>query len=157
MVTVIGAEAPHSVIYSPDADDPLDAEKCLFQIAQGLANLATNNAILTGGSAIVVLNPEHADALARANMDRATIAQRLWELTHVSSEARITYGQQFTAWQKDKDVGASYPAFPGPENILVLVAGGVGLYTTVMPTWSAGAHNNAPVSVKVDYEQFCEI
>ncbi|MFT7651841.1 MAG: hypothetical protein ACI9ON_002151 [Limisphaerales bacterium] len=157
VVTVIGAEAPHSVIYSTNADDPDNADKCLFQIAQGLAGLATNNAILTGGSAVVVLNPEHAQVLADANMNRESVARRLWELTHVSSADRLAYGQQFTAWQKTKDVGTTYPAFPSPENILVITAGGVGLYSMVMPSWSAGAHSNSPVSVQVDHDQFCEI
>ena len=157
VVTVIGAEAPHSVLYSPNADDPLDAEKLLSQLAHGLANLATNNAILTGGSAVVVLNPEHADVLARANMNRQAVTQRLWELTHVSSAERIENGQQFTAWQIENDVGPTYPAFPGPENILILTAGGVGLYSMVMPSWSAGAHKNAPVSVLVETDQFCAI
>ena len=60
VVTVIGAEAPHSVMYSGDADDPEDVNKLLEVLAIGLANMATNNAVLTGGGAVVVLNPEHA-------------------------------------------------------------------------------------------------
>ena len=35
VVTVIGAEAPHSVIYSADADDPEDAQKLLQVLAIG--------------------------------------------------------------------------------------------------------------------------
>ncbi|MFT5580389.1 MAG: hypothetical protein ACI9WS_003155, partial [Paraglaciecola psychrophila] len=77
VVTVIGAEAPHSVLYSGNADDPENAEKLLAQLAVGLANFATNNAILTGGAAVVVLNPEHADILSQANMDREKVQQRL--------------------------------------------------------------------------------
>ena len=52
---------------------------------------------------------------------------------------------------------ATYPAFPGPENILILMAGGSGLYSMVMPSWCAGKHKNSAVSVKVEAEQFCEI
>ena len=39
VVTVIGAEAPHSVIYSGDADDPDDAQKLLDVLAIGVANM----------------------------------------------------------------------------------------------------------------------
>ena len=154
-VTVIGAEAPHSVLYSGDADDPEDADKLLFQLAQGLANMATNNAVLTGGSAVVVLNPEHAEVLARANLNREAVTKKLWQLTHTPTETLRRYGGQFAYWQKDAADGV--PAFADPADILVLVAGGVGLYSMVMPSWSAGAHRNSPVSVAVELEQFCEI
>ena len=77
VVTVIGAEAPHSVMYSGDADDPQDAQKLLEVLVIGLANMATNNAVLTGGGAVVVLNPEHAKILADAGLDRPAILQRL--------------------------------------------------------------------------------
>ena len=155
VVTVIGAEAPHSVLYSGDADDPRDADKLLHVIAQGLANLATNNAVLTGGSAVVVLNPEHADILSRANLNREAVTQKLWTLTHTPRATLQQYGGQFARWQGDDD--GDVAAFPGPENILLMVAGGVGLYSMVMPSWSAGAHRNPAVSVLVEHEQFCEI
>jgi hypothetical protein len=70
VVTVIGAEAPHSVLYSVDADDPEDHEKLLGILAVGLGNLATNNAQLRNGSAVVVLNPDHAAVLANAGLSR---------------------------------------------------------------------------------------
>lgn len=157
VVTVIGAEAPHSVLYSVNADDPEDAEKLLGQVAHGLANLASNNAILTGGSAVVVLNPEHAHVLAQANLNRAEVANRLWELTHIDKSQHARYGGQFSAWHAGRDNNGTLAAFPKPENILVLVAGGVGLYSMVMPSWSAGAHRNSAVSVQVEVDQFCEI
>ncbi len=158
VVTVIGAEAPHSVLYSGDADDPEDADKLLGQLAEGLANMATNNAILTGGSAVVVLNPEHAQILSGQNMNRTQITRRLWELTHQPVARLQRYGGQFSAWlDGDASTLTQYPVFPQPENILVMMAGGSGLYSMVMPSWSAGAHRNSPVSVRVETGQFCEI
>ncbi|HAK51833.1 MAG TPA: hypothetical protein DCM54_08020, partial [Gammaproteobacteria bacterium] len=82
-VTVLGCEAPHSVIYSDNADDPEDAEKLLHVLSIGLANIATNNAILASGTALVVLGPKHASVLERANMNRESVQKRLWELTHL--------------------------------------------------------------------------
>jgi len=158
VVTVIGAEAPHSVLYSGDADDPDDAEKLLQLLAIGLANLATNNAVLTGGSAVVVLNPEHAQILANANMNRESVAQRLWELTHLPKAGLQQYGNKFAAWLATADASEStYRAFPSPDHLLLMMAGGSGLYSMVMPSWSAGAHRNSPVSVAIDTDQFCEI
>ena len=154
VVTVIGAEAPHSVLYSGNADDPEDAQKLLRQLAVGLANMATNNAILTGGSAVVVLNPEHADILGHANMNRESVQQRLWELTHLPKPQLREFGGPFAGRLAGDD---DYPAFSKPEDILVLTAGGTGLYSMVMPTWCAGAHKNSAVSKQVETDQFCEI
>lgn len=158
VVTVVGAEAPHSVLYSGNADDPEDADKLLKQLAVGLANMATNNAILTGGSAVVVLNPEHADILVNANLNRETVQQRLWELTHLPKQDLRTYGGSFAGkFQNDAEGDGEYRAFHKPEDIIVLVAGGSGLYSMVMPSWCAGAHKNSAVSKLVDTDQFCEI
>ena len=154
VVTVIGAEAPHSVIYSGNADDPEDAQKLLRQLAVGLANMATNNAILTGGAAVVVLNPEHADILAHANMNRETVQQRLWELTHLPKSQLREFGGSFAGRMQGDD---DYQAFNKPDDIIVLTAGGSGLYSMVMPTWCAGAHKNSAVSKQVETDQFCEI
>ena len=88
VVTVIGAEAPHSVMYSGDADDPQDAQKLLEVLVIGLANMATQCG--ADRRCCGVLNPEHAKILADAGLDRPAILQRLWELTHYPTE-RLSY------------------------------------------------------------------
>lgn len=153
VVTLLGCEAPHSVIYSDNADDPEDAEKLLHVLSVGLANLATNHAILNAGSALVVLGPKHADVLARANMSREAVAERLWELTHLPTADHDRYGGQFGSRYKTEE----YSAFAKPENILIMVAGGSGLYSMVMPSWGGADHFNCPVSVKVERDWFCEV
>ena len=156
VVTLLGCEAPHSVLYSDDADDPEDAEKLLYILSVGLANLATNNHIFTSGTALVCLGPKHANVLARSNHTRETIQHRLWELTHFPKAEHIRYGGEFGTFFKDDPEG-TYPAFRVPENILVMVAGGSGLYSMVMPNWGGAANQNAAVSVKVDNDFFCAI
>jgi hypothetical protein len=153
VVTVIGAEAPHSVMYSGDADDPEDAAKLLEVLVIGLANMATNNAVLTGGGAVVVLNPEHAKILADAGLDRAAILQRLWELTHYPTERLAYFAAGFATRIKEE----TYRCFRQPEDILLLMAGGSGLYSMVMPSWCAGAHQNRYVSQQVALDLYCEI
>jgi len=153
VVTVIGAEAPHSVIYSGDADDPEDAFKLLQVLGIGLANMATNNAVLTGGGAVVVLNPEHAEILARADMSRGDIQQGLWQNTHYSKERLAYFAHGFA----ERFHGEEYRCFDRPEDILVLMAGGSGLYSMVMPSWCAGANRNRYVSQVISTDQFCEV
>ncbi len=153
VVTVLGCEAPHSVVYSDNADDPEDAEKLLHVLSIGLANLATNNAIICSGMSLVVLGPKHASVLERANMNRESVQQRLWELTHLPTADHNRYAGQFGA----RFSGETYRVFEKPENILVMVAGGSGLYSMVMPNWGGAAHANSAVSVLVDNNFFCEV
>ena len=77
IVTVIGAEAPHSVLYSGDGDDPNGYKSLLDMLAISIANAATNNAILTCGTATIVLNPEHAEVLNKAGLTRQDIAEEI--------------------------------------------------------------------------------
>lgn len=153
VVTVIGAEAPHSVIYSGDADDPEDAQKLLQVLAIGVANMGTNNAVLTGGGAVVILNPEHAHIFARSNWSRADIQQGLWQATHYPKSQL----EQFAKGFAQRFSADEYRCFDKPEDILVLMAGGSGLYSMVMPTWCAGANRNRYVSQVIETELFCEV
>lgn len=157
LVTVIGAEAPHSVLFSGDGDDPERHLRLLEVLAVGLANIATNNAVLSGGAALVALNPEHAELLAAAGLGRQEIAQRLRELcTHRLADLR-RYAPAF-APQRTGDGGESARhCFARAEDVLVITAGGNGLYSMVMPSWCAGPHRNRAVSVRVETGQFCEI
>ncbi|MFK7914775.1 MAG: hypothetical protein AB8B93_12740 [Pseudomonadales bacterium] len=152
-VTVIGAEAPHSVLFSGDADAPDAPDRLLQTLAIGLANLATNNAVLRHGAAVVVLNPEHAQILADANYTRAQISERLVQLCVHDRATLQQFAPAFTAKIKSDPV----PAFADPADIIVLVAGGTGLYSMVMPSWCAGPHRNRAVTQRIELDQSCEI
>lgn len=152
-VTVIGAEAPHSVLFSGDADAPDAPERLLQVLAIGLANLATNNAVLRHGAAVVILNPEHAQILADANYTRAQIRERLAALCVHDRKTLQAVAPAFTARIQSDPVAA----FGDPEDIIVLVAGGTGLYSMVMPSWCAGPHRNRAVTQVIELDQACEI
>ncbi len=154
VVTVIGAEAPHSVIFSGDGDDPDSYQYLLNVLAVGLANAATNNATLTSGSAVVVLNPDHANQLAAAGLDRHGIAEELYARCKISTEELRRLVPNFAGGATAK--GDRY-AFTGPEQLIILMAGGGGLYSMVMPSWCAGAHKNSPSSIVIESEFFCEV
>ena len=154
VVTVIGAEAPHSVIYSASGDPAIDSACLLNALAAGLAGLASNNAILTGGSAVVVLNPDHAQILVAAGLDRAAIQAGLFERCAYSlAELRTVAG----SFAREGEDTKRRNCFRTPNDILVLMAGGSGLYSMVMPSWCAGPHHNTAVSVRVTTDLFCEL
>lgn len=153
-VTVIGAEAPHSVLYSPTGDVAQDAQRLSKVLAVGLSNVATNNAILRNGAAVVVLNPEHAEVYQKANLTREMIQKALFGLCFHRPEDLKEIGGGFAP--KGADKGPIH-SFRTHEDILVLVAGGTGLYSMVMPTWCAGPHVNRFVSKKIELDVYCEV
>lgn len=155
LVTVIGAEAPHSVLFS--GDDPERHLRLLEVLAVGLANIATNNAVLSSGAALVALNPEHAELLAGAGLSRQDIAQRLRELCTQPLADLRRYAPAFAPRQGGTGDKTVRHCFARAEDILVITAGGNGLYSMVMPSWCAGPHRNRAVSVQVETGQFCEI
>jgi hypothetical protein len=152
VVTVIGAEAPHSVLFSGDGDDPNQYELLLEVLAIGLANAATNNAILTGGMATIVLNPEHASVLHKAGLSRQDIASEIYQRCKMDGAE----ANRLCAGFARKTLNPRQ-AFTGPDQLLILMSGGSGLYSTVMPSWSAGANKNSAVSVKVEADFYCEV
>lgn len=152
VVTVLGAEAPHSVLYAGDGDDPEGYQVLLDLLAMGLANAPSNNAILTGGAATVVLNPEHSTVLSKAGLSRQDIAEALYQRCFLEPEVVRHLMPAFSG-----DNPSRRMAFRDPGQILILQAGGSGLYSMVMPSWCAGTHCNSAVSVKVETDIFCEI
>ena len=154
VVTVIGAEAPHSVIFGGSGDDPQRHERLLEVLAIGLSNLATNNAALRGGGAVVALNPEHADILADAGLTRRQITERLCALAEHPHATLMRYEPAFAGPPGADDL---IRCFASPDDILILVAGGTGLYSMVMPTWCAGPHRNRAVQKRIETNPFCEV
>jgi hypothetical protein len=152
VVTVIGAEAPHSVMYVGDADDPEHYKALLELLTIGVANAATNNAAITGGMATIVLNPEHADILHAAGLTRQDIAQEICQRSGTGPAENSRLLPAIAAHNPEKRY-----AFNDPEKLLILMAGGSGLYSMVMPSWGAGPHSNSASSVKVEADFFCEI
>ena len=157
VVTVIGAEAPHSVLFSGEGDDPERHLRLLEVLAVGLANIATNNAVLSGGAALVALNPEHAELLAGAGLNRRDVSQYLRELCVHPVADLHRYSPAFAPRQGGDGAEAVRHCFTSAADILVITAGGNGLYSMVMPSWCAGPHRNRAVSVAVETSQFCEI
>jgi hypothetical protein len=152
-VSVVCTEAPHSVIWFPNA---AGADSLLNVCAAALSNIASNNALfaeISGVSAqVLVLNPDHAAVLASAGHGRREIQKILHEKAgHTRNDmVGITGG---TAEASDRFIHA----IPSPDNLLVLVAGGPGVYSSVMPSWCFGKHGNVAVTEKIETGQSCDI
>jgi hypothetical protein len=153
-VTVLGTDAPHSVIGVTDADDPTSADRLLNSLAGAFANLGTNNGAFGGGQAALALNPDHAGALAAAGHTRQSIAEALCERAVNTAAARAASA---AGGAPSSDPQRRYPCFASPDDIVVFVAGGGGLYSAAFPSWCAGPHRNRAVTVEIELDQACEI
>ncbi|TAK70802.1 MAG: hypothetical protein EPO13_02035 [Actinomycetota bacterium] len=152
-VTVVGAEAPHSVLVAigtTHSDLPF-ADRWLRTVSAALASPASNNSQHEAGTVTVVLNPAHAQPMAEAGYTREQLQAELFSRTWRTAEELAYY------------TGATYP--PGsrfnvvkePADILLLVAGDSGNYTYLMPSAGPlGSHFNRPVTQRL-VDQTCEL
>ncbi len=155
VVTVVGTEGPHSVVSVGDADDPTSPRRLLKSLAAAVGNLGSNNAHFRRGTVVVVLNPEHAAILADAGLGREQIQEGIFEESHHTRAELRAFNPSFAG--RGIDDGERLPSVIDPSHILVLMAGGAGLYSTVFPSWGAGGHANPWVCERVDIGQACEI
>ena len=154
VVTILGAEAPHSVVFTNDADDKDSPQRLLRALAVAIANTGSNNANLSGGATAIALNPEHAQVLADAGMSRSDVQAELQRMA-VNTRGQIrSFNTGFIAAGDDKDL---IPAVRRPTDIVLFVAGGAGLYSAVFPSWAAGTHRNSVVHEIVATDATCEL
>ena len=153
-VLVVGTEPPHSVISVGDADDPTAPDRLLNALAATIANVGSNNAYFRRGTVVVAINPDHATALANAGHDRASVQRALHERASNPWPRLRALNPTFAGPGNDDTM---IRATARPDDILVLVAGGGGIYSAVFPSWGAGPHANPCVVVRVELDQACEI
>jgi hypothetical protein len=154
-VTVVGVESPHSVMLTPDGDDSDGGERMLRTLAASIANAGSNSTYGGRATTLVVLNPSHARMLARWGFTRASIQQRLHQLA--ANPKRV-----ISSWATSR----AYPpeqgdelvrAIASPEKVVIVVAGGEGIYSAVFNAWGAGEHGVLPVTREVEIGQACEL
>lgn len=133
-VTVACGENPHNV-HDMESAEPV---RLLTKAASVMATLGTNNACISQGEFFVVLCPEHAATIAAHGWSRADVQSFLYE------QARLPRGTlraafDTVAWQPwlaaIDDDATLLPMTDDPDNIRVLVAGGAGKHSCVIPSW----------------------
>lgn len=140
-VTVFPGEAPHNI--NNHSSDPMEL---LGAVAHTMATLGNNN-MYVSGEVVVVLGLDHAGLLDDAGFKRHNVQEFLHE------RARLTVGQLrghgmyahdidrnlWPKWVDRRDDGAAVPIVRRPNDIHVIVAGGVGPHSLVIPGWGTRA------------------
>jgi hypothetical protein len=134
-VTVYGGEAPHNV----NDHCSTSAAGILTTVAHTAATLGSNVGwYLAQSQLLIVLGPEHAQTIAADGLSRADVQRVVYE------QARLPLGtlklggmwgmQDWPAWMMAlRDDEARPPRVPSADDVLVIVAGGAGKHSSVVP------------------------
>jgi hypothetical protein len=140
VVTVFGGEAPHNV------NDHVSrtAGGVLGVIGQTMATLGANAKwVLRDSSFVVALGPEHAATIAADGFTKADVRRFLYETARLPLREYRRGGmwgmQDWPRWlQAVTDDEARPPMVERPEDFLVLVTGGPGKHSSVIPNFTIG-------------------
>jgi hypothetical protein len=136
-VTVCGSEAPHNA----NDHGSSTAETMMAALAGTAATTGSNN-IYLAGDPLVILGPEHAATIASSGWSKADFKKRFWELARVPvkkfsgdniARFRLTHPERFEGAGPD----TLLPFAAKPEDVMVIVAGGPGKHSAIVPTFGA--------------------
>jgi len=136
-VTVCGSEAPHNV-----NDHGSTAGETLMAALAGTAATTGSNNIYLAGDPLVILGPEHAQTIASSGWSKQEFKRRFWDaarvpLTKFSADNiarfKLTHPERFEGAGPD----TLLPFASRPEDVMVIVAGGPGKHSAIVPTFGA--------------------
>ncbi|HKW93855.1 MAG TPA: hypothetical protein VJX92_18325 [Methylomirabilota bacterium] len=136
-VTVCASEGPHN-INDHGSSTP---EGILTTVAGTAATVGSNNVYL-GGEPLVVLGPEHAATVGGGGWSKADFKRALWERARVPlSRFDPSNLERFAvihpAGFKDRPPETLAPIARQWSDIMVVVAGGAGKHSVLIPTFGA--------------------
>ncbi len=134
VVTVHAGEAPHNIQDHASAN----ADDLLMTIADTM-NITGNNNVGLCGEMMLVLGPEHARILADGGMSKQDVRHELhrrlrFEFSRMGKGLQEWYRFRRPAFNLGPDI-AEVPYLDDPEQILIMVAGGPGLHSMVIPSF----------------------
>ena len=143
-VSVHCGENPHN-FHDMESDTP---GPILDKAASVMATLGSNNAPVSSAEFFVVLGPEHAATLAAAGWTRRDVQAYLYERTRLPAR-RLREAFEVTQhrpWLHALPDDAQVPICDHPERFRVLVAGGAGKHSCVIPSWGMTRSVTLPVA-----------
>jgi hypothetical protein len=143
-VTVHCGEGPHNVHDAEAAGDPA---LILDKVASAMTSLGMNNAPISQAEYFVVLGPEHAASIAQRGMTRKDVQSYLFDHARMPAHVFRRHFEElaWTQWMKLVDDDHLLPMTAEPDNIRVVVAGGPGKHSLVVPSWGMTRSVTLPV------------
>jgi hypothetical protein len=148
-VTVCGAEAPHNV----NDHGSTSAEAMLSALA-GTAATTGNNNIYLGGELLIILGPEHARTIAASGWSKRDLKRAFFERARVrlgafSRENLARFATIDPARFRDRSPDDTVSVAVTPDDVMVVVAGGPGKHSAIVPTFGATRAVTVPVEEPV--------
>jgi hypothetical protein len=133
-VTVHCGEGPHNVHDAEAAGDPA---LILDKIASAMTSLGMNNAPISQAEFFIVLGPEHAASIGRRALTRKDVQSYLFDHARMPAGVFRRHFEELAWTQWMKIVGDDHllPMTAEPDNIRIVVAGGPGKHSLVVPSW----------------------
>jgi hypothetical protein len=139
-VTVVGAEAPHNV----NDHESHTAEGICTTIAGTLATTG-NNDLYYDAEPLIVFGPEHAATAAAQGWSKADVRRYihrraqlpLGRFSRENIERRLRVAPLFEGRYAEAGDDAPVPMLRRPEALMIVVIGGAGKHSAVIPTFGA--------------------
>ena len=133
--TVCASEAPHNV-----NDHGSTTAGGIVVTLAGVAATGGNNNVYLEGEPLFVLGPEHArtvagDGWSKPDLKRALFAAARVPLSRFSPENLERFAALRPQWFQGASVDAAVPIAAAWEDLMVIVAGGAGKHSAVIPTF----------------------
>jgi hypothetical protein len=149
VVTVVNAEAPHSMTENVQTD-PIEIMRTF---ADTMATLGGNN-LYSQGHPVLVFGVENAQHVAAAGWTKLDVQKTLFEMARqpwgLAKNRGKSKGPFFPVWVDKRDDSAMVPIINEPRDLIVVVAGGAGGKSMWCPT--AGAQSLS-VSKRIESAQ----
>lgn len=133
VVTVVNAEAPHSMTENIQTD-PLEIMRTF---ASSMATLGVNN-LYSQGHPVLALGLEHVQHLSSAGWNKRDIQKALFEMARqpwgLMKNRGKSKGPRFPEFVDKTDDNSMVPIMNAPEDLIVLVGGGAGGKSMFLPT-----------------------
>ena len=147
-VTVIGGEGPHNV-----NDHGGNTGKEILMTLSGVLATSGSNNLAAGGEPLIAFGPEHADVIAKDGFSKKDVKEWLFEHARVPVR-RISKGNldMFSKMSRKRFTGIgiddAIPMVDEPDEYMVVVAGGNGRHSAIIPTFGITRSVTLPVTDK---------
>jgi len=146
-VTVFGGEPPHNV----NDHVSTTAAGILATVADTAVSLGSNVGwYFAQSQLLIVLGPEHAQTIANDGFSRADVQRFVFERARLPLRTLKLGGmwgiQDWPRWMHAiTDDDALLPQVPSPEDVLVMIAGGPGKHSAVVPNCTFSRAVSRPI------------
>ncbi len=135
VVTVVGISGTLEVVDSESATGAELAQT--FAQSMLIAGNVGSAGLLGGGEPLIVMPPEHADVFVRSGLTKAQAKAAIYDRALLEVE-RLSPPLRARAVASGAAADGHLRVAKNPDDVMIVVAGGVGRKGAYVPTWSGG-------------------